>query len=780
MDETDKLRTSLARFHNFIRCTNQLELLMRDAELFQYDVIDRTIRNGIEQLNIRQTNRNRPALDLLDPEGGLPQFLHRELESGKLDSKLVVLTESHEDSLRIQQTNRVERKDCFEIRGISEDGVVTLTRACLQEDSATTWDCGWLRTYGMFGQIELLRRRTEAIDRLSNHSYLLRSLSAPGQVFIDTGEEVLPLPAPAEKVDDAKQAVMKDVLRTRPIYALQGPPGTGKTTMVAHLLRQIFKDDPVTQVLITAQAHPAVDVLRERVRVDAFGDIKEADQPLAIRLGGEEQNESIFQGSVEAVALTVLERSIKIIAELKSPLLVQSEWLKHAQQISAAIESRTTTPEASDFTQLIKRGANITYCTTSARDLEELAKSAQSFDWCIIEEAGKCHGFDLALPLQAGHRWLLIGDHNQLPPYRWQDYLKTLADLERANESLRDLPNRASGLLDMDWLLEWEKMSPQEQASFKDFSRDWLNTFRKIFEACRVAPRGNSEPMITMDESIGAAAGMLYKQYRMHPDIGTLISKCYYQGKLQNKTQLDDGSPAPNVVLPLDQPERLRGHAIVWIDTPHAKKDPTAHERGPSNGHARYSNPLEVKCIRAFIETLSLTSDFVSKVSTNESTKGIEIAVLSPYTQQVIALARNLASVKLPNGIRPKERLRRRLQDDSDELRIAHTVDSFQGNEADIIIVSLVRNNLLTGAEHPFGFLREPERMNVLLSRAQRLLVLVGSWDFFSEQVSHYSIDDESRREEWHLKKVITLLTEGFESGECVKISSDNVLKGAL
>src|SRR6185312_1706761 len=82
-----------------------------------------------------------------------------------------------------------------------------------------------------------------------------------------------------------------------------------------------------------------------------------------------------------------------------------------------------------DFQQLVKRGASITYCTTSAKDLEALADSKQSFDWSIVEEAGKAHGFDLALPLQAGHRWLLIGDHRQLPPYRFDDYSAGIAAL---------------------------------------------------------------------------------------------------------------------------------------------------------------------------------------------------------------------------------------------------------------------------------------------------------------------------------------------------------------
>ena len=67
---------------------------------------------------------------------------------------------------------------------------------------------------------------------------------------MDTGPAPLTVPLPIDLVDEAKQAALQDILRVRPIYALQGPPGTGKTTLVAHLLQQIFRDDPVSQVLI--------------------------------------------------------------------------------------------------------------------------------------------------------------------------------------------------------------------------------------------------------------------------------------------------------------------------------------------------------------------------------------------------------------------------------------------------------------------------------------------------------------------------------------------------
>jgi hypothetical protein len=62
------------------------------------------------------------------------------------------------------------------------------------------------------------------------------------------------------------------------------------------------------------------------------------------------------------------------------------------------------------------------------------------------------------------------------------------------------------------------------------------------------------------------------------------------------------------------------------------------------------------------------------------------------------------------------------------------TVDGFQGNEADLVILSLVRNNAGSGAR-ALGFLRDRRRMNVALSRAKSKLVIVGSPSFLVEAV---------------------------------------------
>ena len=55
-------------------------------------------------------------------------------------------------------------------------------------------------------------------------------------------------------------------------------------------------------------------------------------------------------------------------------------------------------------------------------------------------------------------------------------------------------------------------------------------------------------------------------------------------------------------------------------------------------------------------------------------------------------------------------------------VRVA-TIDNYQGEEADIVIASLVRSN----PEHVIGFLKEPERINVLLSRARVCEIIIGN-----------------------------------------------------
>ena len=471
------------------------------------------------------------------------------------------------------------------------------------------------------------------------------------------------------------------------------------------------------------------------------------------------------EGSAEEVSLRVLEAARSRLQGRAARSALQDEWLDAVKRMEGSLRSWTPNRSTSDFCEVVKRGANITYCTTSSGDLEVLADATHSFDWAIVEEAGKAHGFDLALPLQAGHRWLLIGDHKQLPPYRFKDYREGLDLLQQAVAALEELPDRAGGLLDTEWIRSWREREPAEQEDFKVYARSWLNTFERIFESCSIAT--GSTRHTKADAAGAAAAGVLSRQHRMHPTIGELISAAYYGGDLVHRTVNDRGVPLSRVEHPFHSPEAIFRKAIVWLDLPWATRGSQYAERGPSTGDPRYTNPREVEALSVFLETLGGPT---GREDGRESAP-LTLAVLSPYNQQVALINRSIQTSAIHlAGLKLKQALRsgQGRTDPHDAGRVAHTVDSFQGNQADIIAVSLVRNNTLPLGEG-LGFLEEAPRINVLLSRAERLLILVGSWDFFEHQVKAVALDDP-QHPLWHWKKVLSTLNEWFESGHALRI----------
>lgn len=762
IDNNAAISQELQRFHNFVRASNQIELLLLDAQIYPYIIASGpTVSDGMERITVVEGER-RDGHEVFEPfQMDFVEYLQKEAMGGS-ERTSVILSGPDMDRLRLPNRDRHDPAnddiDLWQVESLDQaKGQVLLARQALASDRKPPAKTGFLRSAGMPGQISLLQRRKRAIDALDQHSYLLRSMTAPAQVRMDTGAADLPVPLPEDKVDEAKRATINDILRVRPIYTLQGPPGTGKTTLVAWLLREILAEDPVVQVLVTAQAHPAVDVLRAKVG-EAFTDVSPDDMPLEVRLGARKGNSAPLVDGAEAVAREVLKRSIEGLAPLQDTSDVQRAWIGDATDMLGEIEMMQDRGElgkrSSDFVELVKRSANITYCTTSASDLVALA-AGQAFDWAIVEEAGRAHAFDLALPLQAGHRWLLIGDHKQLNPYRYEDYRDGIAKLERAAQVLSSLKSRASDLLDQDWLDSWDRLSPAERREFEKYSGEWVRTFEELFDHCKVA--GGVDGRITTTEPVGASAGTLVGQHRMHPDVGELISKAYYNGVLKNRTESNTG-PIDRVLHGFTSPPEIAGKAVVWLDVPWCRHDPRTRERGPDVGSARYTNQAEAFALKQFL----------SRLGPDGALKG-KLAVLAPYARQVSYLREYLRGATLPEGLVPQVSLTRGRS--ADVAFEAHTVDSFQGNQADVVAVSLVRNNE-RDAERGLGFLDVDGRMNVLLSRAERLLVLVGSWEFFNHQLHAVPLTDPSQPLV-ALKTIMSQLEQWFGTGRAIRLDAD-------
>ncbi len=93
------------------------------------------------------------------------------------------------------------------------------------------------------------------------------------------------------------------------------------------------------------------------------------------------------------------------------------------------------------------------------------------------------------------------------------------------------------------------------------------------------------------------------------------------------------------------------------------------------------------------------------------------------------------------------------------------TSDSFQGGEADVVAASLTRNNVMVGSR-ALGFVKSPQRMNVLLSRARQKLVLATSQRFIREVVEGIDPDGKSDELEFlrkMLKELAGLAETDFE-----------------
>ena len=356
----------------------------------------------------------------------------------------------------------------------------------------------------------------------------------------------------------------------------------------------------------------------------------------------------------------------------------------------------------------------------------------------------------------------------QLPPYRYKDYRDGIDKLDDVIASLEDLPERAGGLLDVEWIRAWRERSPEERSAFQDYARYWLNTFERIFDYCG---RATGTSRYTIDTADGAAAGVLSRQHRMHPTIGNLISTAYYDDQLVNRTADDDGRPLARTRHGLRGIPGLRDQAILWLDLPWSARVPSAGELGPAVSKPRYTNPVEIEAIVALLRSLA--------ANTASNGEEIEFAVLSPYNQQVAAINRRLdVELVRRTGMVPKQGHHGGYGVDSVNAtsRIAHSVDSFQGNQAGVIVVSLVRNNSYPPG-NGLGFLEDAPRINVLLSRAERLLVLVGSWEFFEHQLRGVSITDP-QLPLWHWKKVMTTLDGWFSEGTAVRLDA-TALPGA-
>lgn len=180
---------------------------------------------------------------------------------------------------------------------------------------------------------------------------------------------------------------------------------------------------------------------------------------------------------------------------------------------------------------------------------------------------------------------------------------------------------------------------------------------------------------------------LLTVQYRMNEQIMRFSSNWFYDGRVES---------APEVkyrgILDYDNP-------ITWIDT----SESGAKEEFVGESFGRI-NKTEAEL------TLEALKNYFAKIGRQRiADEHIDVGVISPYRAQVQLLRRMVRKAEFFKPYRG--------------CITVNTVDGFQGQERDIIVISLVRSN----DDGQIGFLSDLRRMNVAITRARMKLIIVGS-----------------------------------------------------
>ena len=213
---------------------------------------------------------------------------------------------------------------------------------------------------------------------------------------------------------------------------------------------------------------------------------------------------------------------------------------------------------------------------------------------------------------------------------------------------------------------------------------------------------------------------LLKIQYRMNDEIMRFSSDWFYGGKVESAPQIKYRS-----VLDYD-------HPITWIDTSNEENQITiegedapedsastassvsaANQNSDLNFKEQFVGESFGRINKAEAELTLLTlAEYFTKIGKQRVLEErIDVGIISPYRAQVQYLKK---LIKKYEFFKPYRR-----------LISVNTVDGFQGQERDVILISLVRSN----DEGQIGFLKDLRRMNVAMTRARMKLIILGNKD---------------------------------------------------
>lgn len=469
-------------------------------------------------------------------------------------------------------------------------------------------------------------------------------------------------------LNNSQKDAVRFALASREIALIHGPPGTGKTYTLIELIRQLLARGK--RVLVCGPSNISVDNIVERLAPYKI--------PI-VRLGHPARLlPSVLNHSLDVLTQTSdaaeLVRDIRKEMDAKQASIKKTKSGRERKAIYGEIKElrKDFRERERKCVSTLVQGSKVVLVTLHGAGGTQVRH--EKFDVCIIDEASQALEAQCWIPLLAGSKVVLAGDHLQLPP--------TVKSLNSRSEK----PTKNKG----------DKKGDAKEKKDTENSKDSTQE--------REQPLKGMTLETTMFDRLLKLHGpkikrMLTTQYRMHETVMRFPSDELYESKLiaadsvksRLLTDLEYGVTETD-----DTKEPLVFYDTQGGDFPEtAEKD----EAPPADGKVHKSsllsdsrsNALEAALVRQHVRSLI-----------DAGVRAEDIAVVTPYNAQLALLSSDLRE-KYPG------------------LELG-SVDGFQGREKEAVIVSLVRSN----TKKEVGFLAEKRRLNVAMTRPRRHLCVIG------------------------------------------------------
>lgn len=437
---------------------------------------------------------------------------------------------------------------------------------------------------------------------------LLEVLLRPGDVATDvlTSREEEKSgelhPATKARLNESQRDALYHALCDRPASLIQGPPGTGKTTVIAHICLELVERQK--KVLLCALTNTAVDTMLIKVLDAAL--IRGEEPPPFLRLGSASRS-PLLADELRRRGLDPTEYFSDDRAKKAGSLAAIDNILRWTKIIATTAHSAMGHP-VSTFYDRISQGP--------------------AFDVALIDEASQLSEPMALAPISMARRFVLVGDHRQLPPIVTSEQVMTAFLVGPSTGDIDDDLDGDAGRVD-----------------HGEFAAD--STRRPFPLAPSLLDAGMGGLDISLFERLARflSPWMLTTQYRMHKGIMSFPADQFYEGRLvAHESVADHRLDLKIKALPPHLAEDL---PVVFVDV-----------AGEEVGR---TNPEEA---RALLETAQLLCG---------ATEGVTLGILSPFRAQVHLLRSLRSEFEISDGC------------DID------TVERFQGNERDVILASLVK-----------------------------------------------------------------------------------------